>query len=200
MARKEVRVRILEASKTVFEKKGYQKATVSDILDEAHVARATFYKYFPNKRQVLLELFQNFLNSLYRSTSNYMLDGQVLPGALAGRIRGSLVLFYSAFLGNRKLVSICFSQASGQDPGMFAIWDDFERKLVVLFRKVLERGVDQGVFRQIDTGIVARTMAMIFLQIPYRDIIQIGYSNLDIESVADELVRFAIEGIVRRQF
>jgi len=200
LARGDKKARVLSAGRKVFAEKGYKKATVEDIICEANIARATFYKYFPNKRQVLLEIFRDFLNSLYKSTSGYMLEGQVLPGAISGRIRDSLVLFYRSFLENRQLVSICFSQAFGRDAGMYAIWDEFERRLVALLRKVLDRGMEKGVFRQMDTGLVARAMVMVFIQLPYRDIVEEGYTKIDIDSIADELVRFAIDGIVTRPF
>src|SRR5450756_196658 len=73
MARADVKVKILHASKSVFSRKGYKKATVADILSEAGIARATFYKYFPSKHEVFFELFRDMLGNLHEDARNFFL-------------------------------------------------------------------------------------------------------------------------------
>lgn len=198
LARADVRARVLEAAESVFAKKGYRRTTVADILDEAGIARATFYKYFRNKRQVFMELMRDFLKTLYENSSNYLLDGQVATGAIASRIRETLMLFYKLFIENRELMEIYFREAFGHDPGLYAVWDEFERRFVALLRKVLDRGMDEGVFRRMDTALVARALSMVFLQVPYRNLVDEGRVDLDIESIAEEMVRLAMDGITMR--
>ena len=48
----ERRAQLLAAARVVFARRGYHHASVSDILDEAKVARGTFYNYFDSKRAV----------------------------------------------------------------------------------------------------------------------------------------------------
>jgi AcrR family transcriptional regulator len=50
---------ILAAARSVFDEKGYEKATVSDIVRKAGVAQGTFYLYFQSKRDAILELARN---------------------------------------------------------------------------------------------------------------------------------------------
>ena len=57
LATRDVRGKVMSAAKRVFPRKGYSATTVADIIGKAGIARATFYKYFPNKRQVFFELF-----------------------------------------------------------------------------------------------------------------------------------------------
>ncbi len=47
---------ILTAAREVFQEKGYEDATVSDIVRRAGVAQGTFYLYFPSKKDVVVEL------------------------------------------------------------------------------------------------------------------------------------------------
>ena len=47
---------ILAAARAAFDEKGYDKATVSDIVRRAGVAQGTFYLYFSSKREAVLEL------------------------------------------------------------------------------------------------------------------------------------------------
>jgi len=50
------RKKILEAAKTVFLERGYSGVRVEDIADAAAVSRATFYVYFPSKRDAFLAI------------------------------------------------------------------------------------------------------------------------------------------------
>ena len=43
------RTQLLSAARSVFAKKGYEEATVSEIVGRAGVAQGTFYLYFPGK-------------------------------------------------------------------------------------------------------------------------------------------------------
>jgi AcrR family transcriptional regulator len=46
------RTQLLHAARTVFAKKGYEEATVSEIVSRAGVAQGTFYLYFPGKESL----------------------------------------------------------------------------------------------------------------------------------------------------
>jgi len=50
------RDQILKAARAVFDEKGYESATVSDIVRRAGVAQGTFYLYFESKKAVVVEL------------------------------------------------------------------------------------------------------------------------------------------------
>lgn len=52
----ERRQQILGAARAVFDEKGYESATVSDIVRRAGVAQGTFYLYFPSKKAVVVGL------------------------------------------------------------------------------------------------------------------------------------------------
>ena len=52
------RKQILDASRAVFDEKGYEHATISDIVRNAGIAQGTFYLYFESKKDVVIELAQ----------------------------------------------------------------------------------------------------------------------------------------------
>ncbi|MDW8008597.1 MAG: helix-turn-helix domain-containing protein [Chloroflexota bacterium] len=51
---------LLSAARRVFASKGYEAATVSEIVAEAGVAQGTFYLYFPSKRAAVVQLADEF--------------------------------------------------------------------------------------------------------------------------------------------
>ncbi|MCD6128922.1 TetR/AcrR family transcriptional regulator [Candidatus Bipolaricaulota bacterium] len=54
------RDRILEAALRLFSSRGYERVSVTAIAQEAGVSRPSFYRYFRNKRDVLLALLRNW--------------------------------------------------------------------------------------------------------------------------------------------
>jgi len=52
--------RILEAALRLFSTQGYEATSVAAIVKTAGLSRSSFYRYFRNKRQVLLELLRTW--------------------------------------------------------------------------------------------------------------------------------------------
>ena len=53
---------ILEYAKRLFSRKGYYNTQISDIVDEAKIARGTVYQYFKNKDDIFITLIRDFYN------------------------------------------------------------------------------------------------------------------------------------------
>jgi AcrR family transcriptional regulator len=60
---------ILEYAKRLFSRKGYYNTQISDIVDEAKIARGTVYQYFDNKDDIFITLIKDFYNSWERYIS-----------------------------------------------------------------------------------------------------------------------------------
>jgi AcrR family transcriptional regulator len=58
------REQILAAARDVFADKGYETATISDIVKKAGVAQGTFYLYFESKKGVVVELAQQPMSDM----------------------------------------------------------------------------------------------------------------------------------------
>ena len=53
---------IIDAAFSLFEKQSFQQLTVQDILNEAHVSRATFYKYFSDKHELMHLYYRSYMD------------------------------------------------------------------------------------------------------------------------------------------
>lgn len=58
------RGQILNAARDVFRKKGYEAATISEIVRKAGVAQGTFYLYFESKKSVVIDLAQQPMDEM----------------------------------------------------------------------------------------------------------------------------------------
>lgn len=54
--------RILEAALNLFSEKGYAGASTSEIAKEANVAEGTIFRYFPQKKDMLLKVVMRFID------------------------------------------------------------------------------------------------------------------------------------------
>jgi AcrR family transcriptional regulator len=70
------RTAMMQAAVQIFAEKGYQAATVRDIVDEAGVSVGTFYFYFPDKETLFIHL--------YEETAEFLL--QTLQQAINSRV------------------------------------------------------------------------------------------------------------------
>jgi len=196
LTRIDTRTKVLKAARSVFARKGYKAATVEDILREAHIARGTFYRYFPNKRQVFFDLFSELLDGIYEA-ARPMTTGD--SEALSGLMHDSFAQCYRIFIDNRGVFLTFIREGITSDVRLFALWDQFDRRMTSMFSVVLERGASSGEFRALDSELVSRAMLMLFLQVPYRDIMPGGRAQIDVDALAGEMAGFVLEGLGARQ-
>lgn len=60
------RARLLTAAESVFGTMGYERASITAITQSADVAQGTFYKYFPSKHSIFVELVVAFGTDMRR--------------------------------------------------------------------------------------------------------------------------------------
>ncbi len=62
----EKRIRILKAAASVFARKGFHHARITDIARQAQVADGTIYLYFKNKNDLLISLFDEEMSAILK--------------------------------------------------------------------------------------------------------------------------------------
>lgn len=65
---RETRVKIIEAGKDLFAKKGYHGTNSKEIAAAAGVATGTFYSYFDDKKPLFMEIFRGYYNEILESS------------------------------------------------------------------------------------------------------------------------------------
>jgi AcrR family transcriptional regulator len=77
------RVRILDAAQRCFIARGFHAAAVSDIAAEAGISQGLMYRYFDNKRAMILALIQRQLEEDQRSIGQTPASLDMVDGLLA---------------------------------------------------------------------------------------------------------------------
>ena len=152
-SRHDRRTQILRCAKEVFSKSGFHNASVADLIDEAGIARGTFYLYFASKRAIFDTLLQNLLQEL-RTRIQPIELGPGKPEPLL-QLKANIRRVLELVIQEPELIQILLHQASGADKQAAATIRVFYNRVQELTERALEHGKRIGLIRPCDSRIVA---------------------------------------------
>jgi len=201
----ERRNQILDAAARLFARKGYKGATIREIAREAGVAEGTIYNYFDNKHDLLISLPQriswpmvsSFVKFTRRQGPDTVADDedqmvQLLQASMSSMQQHTdavkVLLAYIPFMDEE--VQAQFLEETTR---FFTRIFDFEG--------FLQKRVEAGAFRPLNTAIAARAfvgMVLVFVLsqeiLPGRKVLPMSY-----EEIAHEVVQLFLYGAVDRR-
>lgn len=65
--REQTKAQLIAAAINLFSSKGYYPTTSKDIAKEAHVSIGSFYTYYKDKKEILLEILQEFIEDALKA-------------------------------------------------------------------------------------------------------------------------------------
>ncbi len=138
------RERILRAAITVFARRGYFNAKVSEVAHEAGVADGTIYLYFAGKEDLLITIFREYTRS-YLVSLEELLAGVTAP---TQRIRITIRHHLEALGRDRDLAIVSQVELRHSLKFMSLFSQQEVADYLNLLRKVVEHGQTEGVFRR----------------------------------------------------
>ncbi len=149
------REKILAAAKIEFAKKGFHGSLVSDIAERAGVGKGTIYNYFSNKEalfgSIIKEQMENFEKRIARLVSS---DGNVKE-----LLRGVARIHFDEFYSSKEVIEILVMEGLNK---IGSVKEDFKQGILNIrdmVTQILDRGVERGEVREVDT----QKVALIFL-------------------------------------
>ncbi|MBU1672062.1 MAG: TetR/AcrR family transcriptional regulator [Actinobacteria bacterium] len=193
--RADSRAKILTGAQVAFAAGGYRGTIVADILREAGVARGTFYRYFPGGK---FQAFEALVTRFFRALSQ-TLEDSLRAGGMSGFLQATggdaLTQTFRLYVENHGVLSVAFGEAFALEPRLFAIWDNFDRAVYELVQKALEAAAAEGSIRPVDASLIARVLVTLFYMTSYRDIVVGQRAEIDVESMAAEILRLIRGGL-----
>jgi AcrR family transcriptional regulator len=182
------RLLLMEAALRVLDLKNIVDVTVDDIVQEAGVARGTFYIYFKDKYDILAALARRINDQLF-DQSHLKLDRQTPPFE---RIRASLHTVLDTWTMHaglfRSLTQMALSRAD-----FLELNQELRAPFLRQIRRDLERSVERGHASPMDTAVVAKALAamMDWLCLLWFGLGEAPFENAsnELDHVADELAR-----------
>jgi AcrR family transcriptional regulator len=196
LPRRDKRADIVNAGIRIFSRQGFHRCSVEDILQEANVARATFYSYFDSKKDLFVELVDSILNTMYEILRRNM-EGQ--PTTLEEdkeATKNAVIEVYEFFRDNLDFASIYIQEVMGMNPEIDLRIIEWQKKVTDLLKSVIDRGMDKGLFRHIDSEVVAGLISGAPQQLGLTLFLYTG--EIDIPRVADAVADFFVYGLATR--
>jgi AcrR family transcriptional regulator len=138
---REKRDRLLEAAERLFVERGYEIVSSDDIADAAEVSVGTFYKYFKNKRQVLLTLILGQFEDII--TTPGMWPTQVTADNHREAIRQAYQTLFKTSRRHQKLARAWFELIM-HDESLATFQHAFEQEIIERLLETLRGFVEQG--------------------------------------------------------
>lgn len=139
----ETRERVLQAATRVFEERGYRATTVGAITAAADTAHGTFYLYFKNKDDALIQVVETVGDELVSSVSSAYSDD---PWEMC---RGSLLAFLQIFQDHGGLWTTLL-EGSFQSPIIYEKWEASRRRYVEGIALSIEKQQETGLLEAVD--------------------------------------------------
>ncbi len=186
-----MREQIVAAAERVFARHGIEKASVTDIVREARVGRATFYKSFANKDAVFQAVFE-------REIGNMIVEVRAAVAGAAdtrGRLKAALLTHTLLIRENVNVYRVTVDALVEMIP--LTVWHGQLRHMVdefvALYGDILEQGVEAGEVVVKDARKTARLLLLLLKGLFVGSVT--GDVGDDRESVVDAVVDMVMDGM-----
>jgi AcrR family transcriptional regulator len=188
---------LLSAAQELFERFGYRKTTIDDVVRRAGVAKGTLYLYFQGKE----DLFQELIREIGREATAEYQEMLSTKRTAAEKIEATLRFSLEAYERYPLLAKITAMdeefKLAVHSFGQAEMKAETERR-IKFFRALFEEGIEKGELRDdIDLDIIPIVFASLKLMPFFKDLIAV--SGISLEQMVDGLVDLAVNGITPRR-
>jgi len=184
---------ILKAAASVFYRRGYHAAKVSEIAREAGVAQGTFYLYFPSKEQAFVELIQRFGEEIRGALLEMDWTNVRTVEDLRMRSVDVCAKILQVCADSREVAHLFFNATASVSERSAAVVEEFMRSAEGILTEQLVEGTNRGYIRPLKAEVVARAIVGLYLSCIVRTIIAEGRSH-GLWELAQDLVDFEFRG------
>jgi AcrR family transcriptional regulator len=174
---------ILDKAENLFWQKGYHGTSMKDIADACGCKPANIYNYFENKEDILYEVIRDITMQTLSLVKPLEEDELTDP---VEQLR-SFIKSHFGFMVSMKKSTVLISDtglkelSSEHRKAVIEMRDHYDR----ILRKILQRGIDSGNFRKVDSQIISYLVSSIIIRsniwfsakdrLPANDIIDIMF-------------------------
>ncbi|MFN6274159.1 MAG: TetR/AcrR family transcriptional regulator, partial [Microcystis sp.] len=190
------RSRILQAALRLFAAKGYEGTTTKDLAGKANVAEGTLFRYFPNKKAILIEVatrgWVDILTDLLTELSemgSYKAVAQVMRRRVL-RMRE-----------NSDLLRVCFIEAQFHPELKERIQSEVIAKMTDVAEAFFQTAIDRGIYRPMNPKIVAQVFLGMFAIAGFSSetILDSNASPFALQEMAEGIAEIFLNGVLVKE-
>ena len=145
------RARILAAGLKLFAKQPFQQVTMDKVAKLARVAKGTLYLYFPSKQSLYLGILAGGLEA-----SAIGLQSAISPDLdSADRLRHAIAASIEFYYGRSDFLRLLATEQPRVGAERSRLLESWRARGIEFFSAMLKEGIASGVFRPIDSRLVA---------------------------------------------
>ena len=181
---------ILEAALRVFVKSGFSKTTMDDIVNESGLSKGAIYHHYGSKKELFLALIDYWENYFFKNIINKDLTNNN-PDELLRDITLDVI---KAFKSSKHifLAELEFWSLSNHDLDVRKRTTELYSKLLVLFRSIISKGVNSGLYKNIDLDVAALSVMTSLQGVIWFSIFE--KSEISAEKYLNDVIEFIIHG------
>ncbi|MBG1268673.1 TetR/AcrR family transcriptional regulator [Nostoc sp. WHI] len=192
----QTRTRILEAAQRLFASKGFDGTTTRELAQAAGVAEGTLFRYFPNKKAILVEVatsgWVEILTDLLTELSemgSYKAVAQVMRRRMWN------------FQKNADVMRVCFMEVQFHPDLRDRIQLEVITKMTDVGEAFFQSAMDKGIYRQMDAKLVAKVFLGMFAIAGFSNntIIEPDASPQQMQQMAEGLADIFLNGVLAKE-
>jgi AcrR family transcriptional regulator len=148
----ETRTKIMEAAVKLFSKRGYNKASVDEICEEAGISKGAFYHHFKSKQALFLALLDGwlqFVDNAIEATKD-----KTVPETFMQITQAFPFVFETA--GENLPMFLEFWLQASRDKKIWEASIAPYRRYHKYFTSLIQKGVEEGSFVEVDAALASR--------------------------------------------
>lgn len=187
--------RILKSALKLFATQGYEGTTTKDLAQAANIAEGTLFRYFPNKKSILVEVattgWMEILTDLLTELSemgSYRAIAQVMKRRM------------THLRENKYLLQVCFVEAQHHPELRERIQSDIIDKMTDVAEAFFQTAMDRGIYRPMNPKIVAQVFLGMFAVAGFSEhtIIDPQASPQALQEMAEGLADIFLNGVLAK--
>jgi AcrR family transcriptional regulator len=189
----DTRTRILKSALRLFARQGYEGTTTKDLAAAAKVSEGTLFRYFANKKAILIEVatsgWVDILSDLLTELSE-----MASYKAVAQVMRRRMMRMYE----NGDLLRVCFIEAQCHPELNERIQSEVIAKMTDVAEAFFQTAMDRGIYRRMNPKIVAQVFLGMFAIAGFskRTIIDPQASPAVLQEMAEGLSDIFLNGVL----
>jgi AcrR family transcriptional regulator len=190
-----LKLEIVTSAIEVFRQKGYENATIGDIVAAARIGRSTFYKHFNDKKNLLVECVKYIIFTEIGNPGADEVDEIDDEEGILAALERHAKAYYSSNPLWLDMVKLLRAAAINHPDEFASQLDEIVHLKIDLLRRSIQKGIRRGWFREVNATLM--TVMLLGLQ-DYHGYLEKTLEGITLEQLYNDAKDIMLYGILKR--